>query len=88
MVHWAKKLKSKIKAQQIQKRGGRRRRPPLFVFMCSRQESNLDRQYRKLVFYPLNYESNDATLPHPVIFFKKQKKRTDFKIQFVPLMRR
>ena len=25
--------------------------------LCSRQESNLDRQFRKLAFYPLNYES-------------------------------
>ena len=25
--------------------------------MCSHQESNLDRRYRKPAFYPLNYES-------------------------------
>ncbi len=28
-----------------------------FPVLCSRQESNLDRKYRKLEFYPLNYES-------------------------------
>ena len=28
-----------------------------FFILCSHQESNLDRRYRKPVFYPLNYES-------------------------------
>ena len=27
------------------------------LFLCSRQESNLERWYRKPAFYPLNYES-------------------------------
>jgi len=29
-------------------------------FLCSRQESNLERWYRKPAFYPLNYESKNA----------------------------
>lgn len=28
-----------------------------FLWLCSHQESNLDRRYRKPAFYPLNYES-------------------------------
>lgn len=30
-----------------------------FPLICPRQESNLDHEFRKLAFYPLNYEDND-----------------------------
>ncbi|GEM_PF-5462035 len=32
----------------------------LFI-LCSRQESNLERRYRKPIFYPLNYGSKHST---------------------------
>ncbi len=39
-----------------------------FRFLCSRQESNLDHQLRRPVFYPLNYKSSREKLTQ--IFFK------------------
>ncbi len=35
-------------------------RTSFLCFWWSHQESNLDRQFRKLVFYPLNYETSSS----------------------------
>ncbi len=36
----------------------------LFTWLCSHQESNLDRRNRNPAFYPLNYESVDTMLAY------------------------
>ncbi len=45
--------------------------------MCSHQESNLDRRYRKPIFYPLNYESNTKNISQQY-FLKRKNRLSDF----------
>ena len=39
-----------------------------FLCLCSRQESNLERWYRKPAFYPLNYESKCLRYYHRFLY--------------------
>lgn len=47
----------KIEYKLVAERSEENQNSLTFPFWCSRQESNLHRKYRKLEFYPLNYES-------------------------------